>query len=183
MIKSLLRTYHPEHIAIVFDAKGKTFRHRLYPEYKSHRPPMPEELVQQIKPLHDIIRAIGIPLLMVDDVEADDVIGTLTKIATKHHLKTIISASDKDLAQLVDKNVTLIDGMSNKVLDIEGVKTKFGVMPEQMIDYLTLIGDSSDNIPGVSKVGPKTATKWLDQYRSEERRVGKECRSRWSPYH
>ncbi len=166
MIKRVLNDYHPEHIAIIFDAKGKTFRHRMYPEYKSHRPPMPEELVQQIKPLHDIIRATGIPLLMVDDVEADDVIGTLTKIATKHNLNTIISASDKDLAQLVDKNVTLIDGMSNKVLDIDGVKTKFGVMPEQMIDYLTLIGDTSDNIPGVSKVGPKTAGKWLDQYGS-----------------
>lgn len=166
MIKRLLNDYHPEHMAIVFDAKGKTFRHRLYHDYKSHRPPMPDELVQQIKPLHDIIRAIGIPLLIVDDVEADDVIGTLTKIATKHHLKTIISASDKDLAQLVDKDVTLIDGMSNTVLDIDGVKTKFGVAPEQMIDYLTLIGDTSDNIPGVDKVGPKTAVKWLEQYGS-----------------
>lgn len=166
MINRLRHDYDPDHMAVVFDAKGKTFRHRLYKEYKAHRPPMPEELVSQIKPLHELIRAMGIPLLVIEDVEADDVIGTLTKIASAHHLPTIISASDKDLAQLVNGDVTLVNTMSNTIWHRDGVIEKFGVPPELIIDYLTLIGDTSDNIPGVPKVGPKTAVKWLTQYGS-----------------
>lgn len=164
MLKRTINEEKPEHLAIIFDAKGKTFRHRIFPDYKAHRPPMPPELVEQIKPLHEIIRAMGVPFLMVDDVEADDVIGTLTKIATTHGLKTVISASDKDLAQLVDDSVMLVNTMSNTEWDTQGVIDKFGVKPEQIVDYLTLIGDTSDNIPGVQKVGPKTASKWLTEY-------------------
>lgn len=166
MIRKLVSDYNPEYIAVVFDAKGKNFRHQLYPQYKAHRPPMEEELRVQINPLHEIIKAMGLPLLIIDGVEADDVIGTLTKQATQAGFNTIISTGDKDLAQLVDNHTTIINTMTNTVLDVANVKNKFGVTPEQIIDYLTLVGDTSDNIPGVPKVGPKTAVKWLEEYGS-----------------
>ncbi len=164
MLKSLINEYQPEHIAVVFDAKGKTFRDDLYPQYKANRPPMPDDLAMQIKPLHDVIKAMGLPLIIVDGVEADDVIGTLARHATEHGLKTIISTGDKDMAQLVDEHVTLINTMSKTRMDIQGVADKFGVRPELIIDYLALIGDTVDNVPGVPKVGPKTAVKWLTHY-------------------
>ena len=166
MLRSLLKEYDPEHIAVVFDAKGKTFRDDMYPEYKANRPPMPGELRQQIEPLHDAVRAMGLPLLIVDGVEADDVIGTLARQASAEGIPVLISTGDKDIAQLVDGNVTLINTMTNTTMDHDGVAEKFGVPPEKIIDYLALIGDTSDNVPGVPKVGPKTAVKWLDQYGS-----------------
>jgi DNA polymerase-1 len=165
MLDRLRKDYQPEHMVVIFDAKGKTFRHRLYSEYKSNRPPMPDDLRSQIEPLLDIIRAQGYPLLIEDDVEADDVIGTL---ATHFKGSVLISTGDKDMAQLVNERVHLINTMSNEYLDIEGIKKKFGVMPERIRDYLTLMGDKSDNIPGINKVGPKTAVKWLNQYESLE---------------
>ena len=164
MIKKHLVEGGPDYFAVIFDAKGKSFRNDLYKEYKANRPAMPEDLSVQIKPLHDLIRALGIPLLVVEDVEADDVIATLAKQAAKRKIKTIISTGDKDLAQIVDQNIHLINTMSNVRLDPSGVKDKFGVPPERIIDYLTLIGDSVDNIPGVPKVGPKTAVKWLNEF-------------------
>ena len=164
MIKKHLVEGGPDYFAVIFDAKGKSFRNDLYKEYKANRPAMPEDLSVQIQPLHDLIRALGIPLLVVEDVEADDVIATLAKQATKRKIKTIISTGDKDLAQIVDHNIHLINTMSNVRLDPNGVKDKFGVPPEKIIDYLTLIGDSVDNIPGVPKVGPKTAVKWLNEF-------------------
>ena len=163
MLDRLRKDYQPEHMVVIFDAKGKTFRHRLYPEYKSNRPPMPDDLAIQIEPLLDIIRAQGYPLLIENDVEADDVIGTL---ATHFKGSVLISTGDKDMAQLVNQRVHLINTMSNEYLDIEGIKTKFGVAPERIRDYLTLMGDKVDNIPGINKVGPKTAVKWLAQYGS-----------------
>ncbi len=166
MIRRLLKDYDPQHIAIVFDAKGKTFRNDMYPEYKANRPPMPDDLRRQIAPIHDIIRAMGLPLLCVDGVEADDVIGTLAAEATAKKIDTLISTGDKDMAQLVNGHVSLINTMTDSYSDAEAVKEKFGVSPEQIIDYLTLVGDSSDNIPGVPKVGPKTAARWLNQYGS-----------------
>lgn len=166
MLKRLMADYPHEYIAVVFDAKGKTFRDDLFPAYKATRQEMPSELVQQISPIHQIIRAMGIPLLMVEGVEADDVIGTLAKQATEHQLHTIVSTGDKDLAQLVNKNVILINTMTNTTLDPKGVIEKFGVTPERIVDYLALVGDTSDNIPGVPQVGPKTAVKWLQQYQS-----------------
>ncbi len=152
--------------ACVFDAKGKTFRDDWYPEYKANRPPMPDDLVRQIEPLHAAITALGWPLLMFDGVEADDVIGTLARQAAAQGIEVIISTGDKDLAQLVGPHVTLVNTMSNEVLDEAGVLAKFGVPPERIVDYLTLMGDTVDNVPGVSKVGPKTAVKWLAQYGS-----------------
>ncbi len=166
MLRKLLKEYEPEHIAVVFDAKGKTFRDDLYPEYKANRPPMPKELQQQIEPIHAIIRAMGIPLLVIDGVEADDVIGTLARQATERGMETLISTGDKDLAQLVNDHVTLINTMNNTVLTPQSVKEKFGVPPDKIVDYLALIGDSVDNIPGVPKVGPKTAAKWLQKWGS-----------------
>lgn len=166
MIKRLIKDYQPDRLAIVFDAKGKTFRDDLYPEYKAHRPPMPVELSSQFQPLLDVLRAMGLPLLIIDGVEADDVIGTLARKACARGMPVVISTGDKDMAQLVTNNVTLINTMSNRVLDIPGVQEKFGVSPEQMIDYLTLVGDTSDNIPGVNKCGPKTAAKWLATYQT-----------------
>ncbi|MGD8546488.1 MAG: DNA polymerase I [Thiohalophilus sp.] len=166
MIRRLLKDYDPEHIAVVFDAKGKTFREDLYAEYKANRPPMPEELAEQIEPIHQIIQAMGLPLLCVSGVEADDVIGTLAREAESAGIETIISTGDKDMAQLVDEHVTLVNTMSDTVSDIRGVQDKFGVTPDQIIDYLALIGDTVDNVPGVPKVGPKTAAKWLQQYGS-----------------
>ncbi|MEW6646132.1 MAG: DNA polymerase I [Pseudomonadota bacterium] len=166
MLRRLLNDYDPEHVAVVFDAKGKTFRDDLYAEYKAHRPPMPAELSSQIAPLHAIVRAMGLPLLMVEGVEADDVIGTLARQAEAAGLPVLISTGDKDMAQLVDEHITLVNTMTDTVMDPAGVVEKFGVPPERIIDYLTLIGDTSDNVPGVPKVGPKTAVKWLQEYGS-----------------
>ncbi len=153
-----------DHIACVFDAKGKTFRDEMYPEYKAHRSPMPEDLVKQIEPIHAMVKALGWPVLMVSGVEADDVIGTLACQATQAGWETIISTGDKDLAQLVNSSVTLINTMTNEKLDIDGVKEKFGVPPELIVDYLSIIGDAVDNVPGVPKAGPKTANKWLAEF-------------------
>ena len=153
-----------DHIACVFDAKGKTFRDEMYSEYKAHRSPMPEDLVKQIEPIHAMVKALGWPVLMVSGVEADDVIGTLACQATQAGWDTIISTGDKDLAQLVNPSVTLINTMTNEKLDIEGVKEKFGVPPELIVDYLSIIGDAVDNVPGVPKAGPKTANKWLAEF-------------------
>ena len=166
MLRRLMKDYQPEHMAVVFDSKEKTFRHHIYPAYKANRAVMPEDLVVQIKPLHEIIRALGMPLIVEAGIEADDVIATLVHIAQKHGLKSIVSTSDKDLAQLVNDNITLVNTMTGQVLDIKGVQEKFGVLPERMVDYLTLVGDTSDNIMGVPKVGPKTAVKWLQEYGS-----------------
>ncbi len=168
MLRRLLETYNPTHMAVVFDAKGKTFRNEMYADYKATRPPMPDDLRAQIEPLHNLIRAMGLPLLSVAGVEADDVIGTLSNQASEAGRKVIISTSDKDLAQLVNEHVTLINTMSRTTLDIEGVTEKFGVPPNRIIDYLALMGDTSDNIPGVVKCGPKTAVKWLGLYDSFE---------------
>lgn len=164
MLRKLIKDYAPKHIAVVFDAKGKTFRDDLYAAYKTQRPPMPDDLKAQIEPLHAIVRAMGLPLLMIDGVEADDVIGTLAHRATQQGLHTLISTGDKDLAQLVDNHVTLVNTMTGNVLDRAGVIAKFGIPPESIIDYFTLVGDTSDNIPGVPNVGPKTAAKWLTEY-------------------
>jgi len=168
MLRRLLADYQPEHIAVVFDAKGKTFRDDMYPEYKANRPPMPNDLRSQIEPLHDIIRAMGLPVIVEPGVEADDVIGTLAVAASKESMQTLISTGDKDMAQLVDDHVTLVNTMTDTVSDSAGVIEKFGVRADQIIDYLALIGDKVDNVPGVPKVGPKTAVKWLDQYESLE---------------
>ncbi|NBI43057.1 DNA polymerase I [[Haemophilus] felis] len=157
MLKSLIAQVQPSHIAVVFDAKGKTFRDEMFEQYKSHRPPMPDELRSQILPLHNIIRALGIPLLVVEGVEADDVIGTLAVQASKAGKKVLISTGDKDMAQLVDDNIMLINTMNNSLLDRDGVIEKYGLPPELIIDYLALMGDSADNIPGVAGVGEKTA--------------------------
>ena len=166
MLKRLLKDYQPEHVAVVFDAKGKTFRDEMFEHYKANRPPMPEELAAQIEPLHAIVRALGFPVLQVPGVEADDVIGTLARQADARGEPVVISTGDKDMAQLVEGGITLVNTMSNTRLDREGVVEKFGVPPERIIDYLALVGDSSDNIPGVPKVGPKTAAKWLNEYGS-----------------
>lgn len=164
MLYKLLDEYAPEHIAVVFDAPGKTFRDDLYEDYKANRPPMPDDLRPQIEPLLEAIEANGIPLIRVEGVEADDVIGTLAREASRHGLETVISTSDKDMAQLVADDVTLLDTMSDTKLDTDGVKAKFGVAPGQIIDFLALTGDTSDNIPGVPGVGPKTAAKWLAEH-------------------
>lgn len=168
MLRKLLRDYNPSHIAVVFDAKGKTFRNDMYPEYKAHRPPMPDDLREQIEPIHAIVRAMGLPLLMVDGVEADDVIGTLAQQATEQGINTIISTGDKDMAQLVNEHITLINTMNNSTTDIQAIMDKYGIAPNRIIDYLALMGDKVDNIPGVPSVGPKTATKLLQQYDSLE---------------
>ena len=166
MVRRLLEDYRPERVAVVFDARGKTFRDELYDQYKANRPPMPDELAAQVEPLHELVRALGLPLVQEPGVEADDVIGTLARQATAAGYDTVISTGDKDLAQLVDDHVTLINTMTGTVLDPAGVEAKFGVPPERIVDYLTLVGDSSDNIPGVPKCGPKTAVKWLSAYGS-----------------
>jgi len=166
MLRKLIADYRPTHLAVVFDAPGKTFRDDLYPEYKANRPPMPEELREQIEPTLDIIRAMGLPLLIVEGVEADDVIGTLAHQATGQGIETLVSTGDKDMAQLVNPHVTLINTMTDTVMDEAGVQGKFGVRPDQIIDFLALTGDSVDNIPGVPKCGPKTAAKWLGAYDS-----------------
>jgi DNA polymerase-1 len=164
MLRRLLSEYKPEQIAVVFDAPGGSFRNQLYKEYKANRPPMPEDLRVQIEPLHDIIRAMGLPLVMVEGVEADDVIGTLAHQASELGINTLISTGDKDMAQLVNEQVSLVNTMSETFTDRDGVVEKFGVKPEQIIDYLALVGDTADNIPGVPKCGPKTAAKWLQAY-------------------
>ena len=166
MIRKLLRDEHPAHVAVVFDAPGKTFRDELYADYKATRPPMPDELRSQIQPILDAVEAMGLPLLRVEGVEADDVIGTLCAQAEQKGLRVLVSTGDKDLAQLVTDKVTLINTMNDTRMDRDAVKAKFDVWPEQIIDYLALVGDSSDNIPGVPKVGPKTAAKWLNEYDS-----------------
>ncbi len=166
MMQKHLTEGGPDYFAIIFDAKGKTFRNDLYADYKANRPPMPDDLVCQIQPLHDLIRAMGVPLLMIDGVEADDVIATLSRQAANKGIKTVVSTGDKDLAQMVNDRIHLINTMSDVYLDPAGVEEKFGVPPEQIIDYLSLMGDTADNVPGVPKVGPKTAVKWLNLYGS-----------------
>jgi DNA polymerase-1 len=166
MLKRAKSEVNPDYIACIFDAKGKTFRDELYSKYKANRPSMPTELRVQIEPLYDCIKAMGIPLLVVPNVEADDVIATLTQMGLEKNLETLISTGDKDIAQLIKPGVTIVNTMSGEVLDEEGVKAKFGVPPNKMIDFQSLVGDSVDNVPGVSKVGPKTAVKWLNEYGS-----------------
>ncbi len=164
MLAKLLKEQDPPLIGVVFDAPGKTFRDELFAEYKAHRPPMPDDLRAQVEPLIESVEALGLPLLRVPGVEADDVIGTLARRAAAGGLRVLISTGDKDMAQLVDERITLVNTMTDSALDRAGVKVKFDVYPEQIVDYLALVGDSSDNIPGVPKVGPKTAAKWLNQY-------------------
>ena len=164
MLKRLEAEVAPELAAVVFDAKGKTFRDDLYPEYKANRPPMPGELRAQIEPIHALVRALGFPVLEVGGVEADDVIGTLAERGKEAGLDVLVSTGDKDMAQLVDEHVTMVNTMDGAVLDAAGVKGKFGVPPESIVDYLALVGDTVDNVPGVPKVGPKTAAKWLARY-------------------
>src|SRR5690554_621741 len=164
MIRRLDQDFPGSKVVVVFDAKGKTFRHDLYEEYKANRPPMPEDLAIQIEPIHQMVRAMGLPLLIVDGVEADDVIGTLANEATSKGIDVVVSTGDKDMAQLVSDHVTLINTMTEVHMDRDGVVEKFGVRPDQIIDYLALVGDKVDNIPGVNKCGPKTAVKWLTAY-------------------
>jgi DNA polymerase-1 len=166
MLRSLLTEYQPRYLAVVFDARGKTFRDDLFAEYKANRPPMPDELAAQVEPLHALVQALGLPLLQVPGVEADDVIGTLARQAAAEGIETLISTGDKDMAQLVGPHVTLVNTMSRSVLDREGVIEKFGVPPERIVELLALMGDSSDNIPGIPRVGPKTAAKWLNDFGS-----------------
>ena len=168
MLKKLPTKYNTEHVAVIFDAKGKSFRNDIYPEYKANRKSMDDELRVQIQPLHDIIKKMGFPLIVVDGVEADDVIGTLAKDLEKEDYRVVISTGDKDMAQLVDEKVVLFDSMKNVTMDIDGVVEKYGVRPDQIIDYLALMGDTSDNIPGVPSVGPKTAVKWLAEHENIE---------------
>ena len=164
MLRRLQKDYPADYSACVFDAKGKTFRDDWYPEYKANRPSMPEDLRAQIEPLHEAVAAYGWNILMIDGVEADDVIGTLAKQAAEGGARCIVSTGDKDLTQLVNSQVQLINTMSNETLDEAGVLAKFGVPPERIVDYLTLVGDTVDNVPGVAKCGPKTAVKWLAEY-------------------
>jgi DNA polymerase-1 len=166
MLRRIPQDYPGSNIIVVFDAKGKNFRHELYPDYKANRPPMPDDLRCQIEPIHQMIKAMGLPLLIIPDVEADDVIGVLARQATENKQDVIISTGDKDMAQLVTEHVTLVNTMTDSVMDVTGVEEKFGVRPDQIIDYLALIGDTVDNIPGVPKCGPKTAVKWLQEYGS-----------------
>ena len=168
MVMRILEDHPNSPIGMIFDAKGDTFRHEMYEEYKANRPPMPDDLRPQIQPIYDIVEALGIKIFVVDNVEADDVIGTLAKEAEEKGIPTVISTGDKDLAQLVTKNIKLVNTMTNEVLDQKGVEKKFGVLPDQIIDYLALVGDTSDNIPGVNKVGPKTAVNWLSKYGTVE---------------
>jgi DNA polymerase-1 len=166
MLKVLRSQYPADYLAVVFDAKGKTFRDDIYPEYKAHRPPMPDDLARQIEPIREAVQALGWPILEIEGIEADDVIGTLARQAEKQGVRTVISTGDKDLAQLVTDHVVLVNTMSNERLDRAGVIEKFGVPPDKIVDFLALVGDAVDNVPGVEKVGPKTAAKWLQQYGS-----------------
>lgn len=171
MLRKLIADYQSDYVTVVFDAPGKTFRNDLYEDYKAHRPAMPDDLRVQIEPLHHLIRAMGLPLIMEPDVEADDVLGALAQHAALQGFNVVISTGDKDMAQLVTEQITLENTMTNTRMDIQGVIDKFGVKPEQIIDYLALMGDTSDNIPGIPKVGPKTAAKWLQQYKTLENLV------------
>ncbi len=164
MVMRILQDHPNASIGMVFDAKGDTFRHEMYEDYKANRAAMPDDLIPQIEPIHEVIKALGIKIFVVEGVEADDVIGTLAAEAEQKGISTIISTGDKDLAQLVTQNIKLVNTMKNEVLDIKGVEKKFGVKPEQIVDYLALVGDTSDNIPGVEKVGPKTAVNWLTEH-------------------
>ena len=164
MIRKLVSDYAADQGVVVFDAKGPTFRNEIYAEYKANRPPMPDELREQIEPIHNAIRAMGLPLICISGIEADDVIGTLAHEATSKGIDVVVSTGDKDMAQLVSDHVTLINTMTETAMDRDGVVEKFGVTPEQIIDYLALVGDKVDNIPGVNKCGPKTAVKWLQSY-------------------
>ena len=166
MLQSLRKEFPADYVACVFDAKGATFRDEIYPEYKQHRSPMPDDLRAQIEPIHEVVRLMGWPVLDVPGVEADDVIGTLAVTAARQGIEVIVSSGDKDLAQLVNSHITIIDTMNGKRRDVAGVTAEFGVPPERMIDYQTLVGDTVDNVPGVAKVGPKTAVKWLQEYGS-----------------
>ncbi|MFA4912622.1 MAG: DNA polymerase I, partial [Burkholderiaceae bacterium] len=168
MLRKLVSDHKAEYAACIFDARGKTFRDDLYPDYKSHRPPMPEDLAAQIEPIHRAVRALGWPVLAIEGVEADDIIGTLACRAAEHDVNTIVSTGDKDLAQLVNSHVSLVNTMSGEYLDVAGVRNKFGVDPDRIVDYLMLVGDTVDNVPGVTKVGPKTAVKWLAEHGSIE---------------
>lgn len=164
MLRKLIKEEKPDLMAVIFDTKSKNFRHELYPDYKANRPEMAEDLSVQIAPLHETIVAMGLPLIAVEGVEADDVIATLCHAASDAKMETVVSTGDKDLAQLVDEHITLVNTMTGNTLDIQGVIEKFGVRPDQIVDYLTLVGDPVDNVPGVEKVGPKTAAKWMVQY-------------------
>ena len=164
MLNKLVREQDSERVAVVFDAPGKTFRDELYADYKANRPPMPDELRSQIAPILNAIEAMGLPLLQIDGVEADDVIGTLCQQARTADMDVLVSTGDKDMTQLVEDGITLVNTMTDTIMDRAAVKDRFGVYPEQIVDYLALVGDSSDNIPGVPKVGPKTASKWLGEY-------------------
>src|SRR5689334_23275333 len=166
MLRKLATDYKAQARACVFDARGRTFRDDLYEHYKATRTAMPDDLSRQVEPLHEAIKALGWPLLIIDGVEADDVIATLVEQARARGWRTVISTGDKDLTQLVDERTLWINTMSNEKLDIAGVTAKFGVPPDKIVDYLALIGDQIDNIPGVDKVGPKTAAKWIAQYGS-----------------
>ena len=168
MLRRLLKDAGSENIAVVFDAKGPTFRHEMYEQYKANRPPMPSELQQQVEPIHEIVRLLGLPLIQVPGVEADDVIGTLATRAAAEKMDCIISTGDKDMAQLVNDHVSLINTMTDTHMDTDGVLDKFGVRPDQIVDFLALTGDKADNIPGVEKCGPKTAAKWLTQWQNLE---------------
>jgi len=164
MLKVLREQVAADYLACVFDAKGRTFRDDIYAEYKANRSPMPDDLTLQIAPIHEVVAALGWPILEIEGIEADDVIGILARQARERGVRTVISTGDKDLAQLVNDDVTLVNTMSNETLDPAAVREKFGVDPQQIVDYLTLVGDSIDNVPGVEKVGPKTAAKWLNAY-------------------
>ena len=171
MMQSLEREFPTRYAVCVFDAKGSTFRNELYPDYKGHRPPMPEDLASQIEPIHKVVRLLGWHVLCIEGVEADDIIGTLAGMAAEQGKRVIISSGDKDLSQLVNAHVTIIDTMNGKKRDVAGVTAEFGVPPSLMIDYQTLVGDTVDNVPGVDKVGPKTAAKWLNTYGSLDKLV------------
>ena len=164
MLRRLIKDYQPDHAVMIFDAKGKTFRHTLFPEYKAHRDAMPEALAVQIAPLKEMIELLGFPLVCIPGVEADDIIGTLTRQAVAHGQEVLIATGDKDIAQLIQEHVHIVDTMKDARIDRDYVIKKFGVTPEQIIDFLALVGDTADNIPGIPKVGPKTAAKWLNEY-------------------
>ena len=168
MMQSLKKEVHADYVACVFDAKGPTFRDAIYPQYKAHRDPMPDELRSQIEPIHEVVRLLGWTVLDVPGVEADDVIGTLAVTAARQGVEVVVSSGDKDLAQLVDEHITIIDTLGQKRRDMAGVEAEFGVPARLMLDYQTLVGDAVDNVPGVPKVGPKTAVKWLQEYGSLE---------------
>src|SRR6202049_1362693 len=172
MLSKLMKDESPSRVAVVFDAPGRTFRDELFDQYKAHRAPMPDDLRSQVQPLLDAVTAMGLPLLRVAGVEADDVIGTLAIQAADAGYDVLISTGDKDMAQLVGPRITLVNTMTNTRMDRGGVKAKFDVFPEQIVDYLALVGDSSDNIPGVTGVGPKTAAKWLNQYQTLDSLIG-----------